>query len=257
MELVIVSLAAFVASLLTLFSGFGLGTLLMPVVGLFLPVEVAIAITAVVHLANNMFKFALFAKAASREVLLRFGLPAMAAAVAGAAVLSWISQLEPLFSYALEGREIEVIPVKFVVGFLILLFVGLESSPAFSKLKFEPRYLPLGGLICGFFGGISGHQGALRSMFLIKAGLGKDTFISTCIVLAIMVDLVRLPVYAWSEWTTLTGSNLLLIVSATLAAFCGAYFGGRILSKVTLNFVRWVVALMLFVVGLGLMSGLL
>ncbi|MFM1921035.1 MAG: hypothetical protein RLZZ303_2669 [Candidatus Hydrogenedentota bacterium] len=257
MEFAVVSLAAFIASLLTLFSGFGLGTLLMPVVGLFFPVEVAIAITAVVHLANNLFKFVLFAKAASGTVLLRFGLPAMIAALAGAGVLSWISHLQPLFEYTVAGRALEVLPVKFVVGLLILVFVGIESLPAFSRVEVSPRYLPLGGLVSGFFGGISGHQGALRSMFLIKAGLGKEAFISMGIVLAVMVDLVRLPVYAWSEWSSLSGSNAMLIVSATLSAFCGAYFGGRILSKVTISFVRWVVALMLLLVGLGLMSGML
>lgn len=257
MEVAIVSLAAFIASLLTLFSGFGLGTLLMPVVGLFFPVEVAVAITAVVHLANNLFKFVLFAKAASGKVLLRFGVPAMMAAAAGAGVLSWMSHLQPLFDYTMAGREFEVLPVKFVVGFLILLFVGIESLPAFSRLQVSPRYLTLGGLLSGFFGGISGHQGALRSMFLIKAGLGKEAFVSTGIVLAVMVDLVRLPVYAWSEWSNLSRANAMLIVSAIFAAFCGAYFGGRVLSKVTINFVRWVVALMLLAVGLGLMSGLL
>jgi acyl-CoA reductase-like NAD-dependent aldehyde dehydrogenase len=42
-----------------------------------------------------------------------------------------------------------------------------------------PGYLPVGGLLSGFFGGLSGHQGALRSVFLLRAGLTKESFIAT------------------------------------------------------------------------------
>lgn len=44
---------------------------------------------------------------------------------------------------------------------------------------FPPHWLPLGGLLSGFFGGLSGNQGALRSAFLLKAGLSKEAFIAT------------------------------------------------------------------------------
>ena len=87
MELLIVCIAALVASGLTLFSGFGLGTLLMPVFALFVSLELAVAMTAVVHLANNLFKVGLLGRRAEWGVVLRFGLPAVAAAFAGALVL--------------------------------------------------------------------------------------------------------------------------------------------------------------------------
>ena len=75
------SLAAFLAAGLTFFSGFGLGTLLLPVFALFFPLEVAIGLTAVVHLANNLFKLALLGKYANLGVVLRFGIPALLAAL--------------------------------------------------------------------------------------------------------------------------------------------------------------------------------
>lgn len=40
-EIIIICLAAFLTSILTFFSGFGLGTILMPVFALFFPVDVA------------------------------------------------------------------------------------------------------------------------------------------------------------------------------------------------------------------------
>ena len=75
MEYFIVCLAALIVAGLTLFSGFGLGTLLMPVFALFFPLEVAIAATAVVHLANNLFKLGLMGKYADRRVVALFAIP--------------------------------------------------------------------------------------------------------------------------------------------------------------------------------------
>ena len=73
--LVICTVALFVSAL-TLFSGFGLGTLLMPAFSIFFPVEVAVAITAIVHLANNIFKLALVGRKADIRIVLKFALPA-------------------------------------------------------------------------------------------------------------------------------------------------------------------------------------
>lgn len=77
MDLAIVAIAAAAASLLTLFSGFGLGTILLPVFALFLPLPAAIASVAVVHLTNNLFKLVLMGRHADREIVLLFGGPAL------------------------------------------------------------------------------------------------------------------------------------------------------------------------------------
>lgn len=108
--LLIVGLVAFGVSLLTLFSGFGLGTLLMPAFALFFPVEVAVASTAVVHAANNVFKVVLLAGGASRKVVLRFGTPAIVASCVGAVVLSSLSSQPPLASWSFMGRTTLVTP---------------------------------------------------------------------------------------------------------------------------------------------------
>lgn len=84
MEIIIISLAAFITAILTFFSGFGLGTILTPVFMLFFPVDLAIALTGVVHFFNNLFKIMLVGKHANKKVLFRFGIPAIIAAFAGA-----------------------------------------------------------------------------------------------------------------------------------------------------------------------------
>jgi uncharacterized membrane protein YfcA len=194
-ELLILCIAAFLASTLTLFSGFGLGTLLMPVVALFFPPELAIAMTAMVHLANNLFKIGLLGRKADSSVLRKFGLPAIAAAFVGAVLLTYLGEVKPLYEYQALGRGYQVSALKLVIGILIISFVILELSPTFSKTALDRKWLPLGGVISGFFGGLSGHQGAFRSMFLIKADLEKEVFVATGVVLAIMVDVSRMLVY--------------------------------------------------------------
>jgi hypothetical protein len=126
MEILIVSIVALMASALTLFSGFGLGTLLMPVVAIFFPLEIAIAITAMVHLANNVFKVALLGRQADHSTLIRFGIPAVLCAFLGAFVLSWLSGMEPFFAYIAFEKQLLVSPIKLIVGLLILIFVMLE-----------------------------------------------------------------------------------------------------------------------------------
>ena len=91
MELIVICVVALVTSLLTFFSGFGLGTMLTPVFAIYFPVEVAIALTGVVHFLNNLFKLVLVGGHADKETVLKFGVPAYFAALAGAYFLIRIS----------------------------------------------------------------------------------------------------------------------------------------------------------------------
>ena len=257
MELLIVCAAALVASGLTLFSGFGLGTLLMPVFALFVPLELAVAMTAVVHLANNLFKVGLLGRRAEWGVVLRFGLPAVAAAFVGALLLVSLGGVEPLAVYQFLGRDCSVTLMGLIIGALILLFVVLELLPAFSRIALDRRWLPAGGLVSGFFGGLSGHQGAFRSLFLLKAGLDKEAFVATGVVLAVVVDMARLVVYGFDLAGQAGRIDWLLVAAASGCAFVGAYAGKRLLKKITFRSVQWIVSAFLVVVAIGLMSGFL
>lgn len=255
-----VSLVAALAAGLTLFSGFGLGTVLTPVFALFFPVPVAIAATAVVHLANNLFKLALLGRHANRPTVIRFGLPAAVFSVVGAGALLLLSSFPPLATYALGGRTHEISVVKLVIASVIIAFALGEASPRIAGVTFDRRYLPLGGSLSGFFGGLSGHQGALRSAFLIKAGLTKEAFIGTGVVCAVIVDTVRLPVYlarfTEGRLAEVGGDAMGMILAATAAAFAGSYLGARMLKKVTLRTVQFIVAGGLVAIGVAMAAGI-
>jgi uncharacterized membrane protein YfcA len=257
MEHFIIPLVAFTAAILTFFSGFGLGTLLTPVFALFFPVELAVALTAIVHFFNNLFKLYLTGRNANRQVLIRFGIPAVIAAFAGAWLLLQLSDMQPIYTYELTGRHFEVYPVKLTIAVLLILFALMDLIPWFGRLQFGKDKLVLGGLLSGFFGGLSGNQGALRSAFLIKSGLSKEAFIGTAVVVSTFVDFTRLGVYARSIAEADISGNAGLITLATLAAISGAYIGNKLLKKVTLKFLQASVAVMLIVISLALGAGLI
>ena len=257
MDYFVICLASLAVSGLTLFSGFGLGTVLAPVMAIFFPIEAAVAMTAVVHFANNLFKLAMFGRAANIQVVIRFGLPALLASLAGAWLLVRVSDMEPLFRYLLFGRQMEVSPVKLLVGMLIAFFALLELRTKKSSKPYPPSWLPVGGIVSGFFGGLSGNQGAFRSAFLLGAGLTKETFIATGVVLACLVDASRLTIYAGMAGSEMISGNLGLIVTATLSAFLGAFIGARVLKKITIKTVRVLVGIMLLGLAAALCLGVI
>ena len=259
-ELALVVGVAFGASLLTFFSGFGLGTLLLPVFALFLPLPLAIGATALVHLANNLFKAGLIGRHANWPIVWRFGVPAILAAFGGASLLAALGAKEPFARTAVAGLTLEPSPLGVVIGLLIIAFAVVEWHPRLSDRSFPVRLMPLGGLVAGFFGGLSGHQGALRSMFLVRAGLSKEAFVATGVVIAIGVDVARLAIYGTSGIAALVASSRdigIWVASATMAAFAGAWLGSRLLAKVTLGSLQKIVAISLMLIGLGLAIGLI
>ena len=258
MAIAALAVLAFGVALLTLFSGFGLGTMLMPAFALVLPVEAAVASTAVVHMANNLFKAGILAGQVERSVVVRFGLPAVTAALAGALLLTALSGQAPLASWSFLGRPADITPLKLSMGLLIVGFALFELVPALRALRAPVRWLPLGGLLSGFFGGLSGHQGALRAAFLAPLGLGPGAFAATQAAIALLVDGARILVYGWAFVRVSGASPALpwsLIAVATVAAFAGSYLGKRLLPKVTIGGLHVTVGGLLMVVGLALAVG--
>ena len=260
MTYLIVGGVALIASGLTLFSGFGLGTLLLPAFALFYPIEIAVGATAAVHLLNNLFKLALVGRDADLGVVLRFGLPGLVAAFGGARVLALLTGLPEVYRYELFGSVHTVTPVDLVIAVLIAGFAVAELMPSRERRGFGRAWLPLGGAISGFFGGLSGHQGAMRSVFLLNCGLSKRAYIGTGVACAVLVDLARLAVYAKAFSLGAPSGNGEIwgpLSFAAAAALAGAWIGVRMIDKVTLTAVQRLVGVLLLALAVGLASGLL
>lgn len=261
MEYAVIIIVALSVSTLTLFSGFGLGTMLMPAFALFFPVEVAVAATAVVHLTNHLFKVFLIGKRADSGIVARFAIPAAAFAIPGAYLLVSFSEIPPLSYYTVFGRDCEVTSIKLIIACLIAFFALFDLVPRLTRLSFGRKWIPLGGVLSGFFGGLSGHQGALRTAFLIKVIRQKETLIGTVVVSAVIVDITRLVVYGVSffsrHFDSFESGLPGLVLAGMLSAFAGSFIGVRLLKKVTMKNIQSLVGILLLLVALGLGTGLI
>ena len=248
MEYILIAMIAFLASGLTLYSGFGLGTILLPVFSLLVPIEVAVAATAVVHGANSIFKAATLGRYANSTVVLKFGIPALIASFLGALALGYVSQFNELFTYMIGSHVAIVTPIKISIGLLMLGFASFEIFPNLKKIRINRKYLPVGGLVSGFFGGFSGHQGALRAAFLAKIESTTHGFVGTGAIIAAMVDIARITTYAFF---------LFFGKTAVISAFCGVLIGRRWLHRITIDVIRVITGILLAGIALALILGII
>ena len=255
---VLIALTSLIASFLTFFSGFGLGTLLLPVFAIYYPLPVAIALTASVHFLNNVFKFTLVYKNINWKIAFKFGVPSLIAAFFGAWALKDIDQLQThIAAYSLSGGNYIITWPGFLIGLLIILFAIVDLVPKLSELSFSEKYLVLGGLLSGFFGGFSGHQGSIRSAFLLRLKLERSAFIATGVFIACMVDIIRISFYTSFSEIKNEQSNYLLLFLAVLSAWLGAFIGNKLFKKTSIGFFKWFVGIFMLVMGVLIMFGII
>jgi uncharacterized membrane protein YfcA len=144
----------------------------------------------------------------------------------------------------------------------MIAFALAELLPRLRALKFGRRWLALGGVLSGFFGGISGHQGALRSAFLAKIGLSTEAFVATNAINGFLVDAARLAVYGALFYGSSVASvgahgGWELVGAGTAAAFTGVLVGSRAVKKITMDSIQTLTGVLLLVIAVGLGSGLI
>ena len=253
MEIAILIIISLGASWLTFFCGFGLGTMLTPVFYmLFKDLEIAIAATTVVHFLNNVFKFILMKKSVNWKVAIPFGLAAIPAAFIGASILIHYTDFS-IVKYSIFGSTQEIFALNLAFGIILIGFALIELIPSWS-LAFSKQKLWLGGAISGFFGGLSGHQGALRTAFLVKYQLKKEAFIATGIVIALTIDIVRSSVYFPNLDIELSDKWIYILISL-VAALIGAISGKYFLKKIKLDTLNIIVSIAMLLFGLTLALG--
>lgn len=251
-----ISLVACGGAILTFFSGFGLGTILLPVFSFFFPLEAAIAMTAIVHLVNNLFKLLLTRRHIDWRIVARFGIPSLPFAALGAILLGNLGNLGTIGEWQWNGTAYNIHWMGCIIGVLMIVFALFDLLPALKNLRITPKLLPLGGALSGFFGGLTGHQGALRSAFLLKTGIGKEAFIATGVIIACAIDVIRITVYG-SDTLNLSQIQASRLIWPCVAAVAGSIAGYYLLKKITLEFLHYSVGILLILVGLAVAFGLL
>jgi len=252
----LVLIVAFLGALLTFFSGFGLGTVLLPVMLIFLPPGTAVLCTAIIHFINNGFKFTLIRKYIHVPIAIRFGVIAILGAFIGAQCISYVNQLGTAFTANWFSHAPKVSWINLIIGVLLMAFALFENVKP-KNLSLTPSISQyIGGGLSGFFGGLSGHQGALRSLFLSPLIKDKNAFVATGAAIALAVDVMRILVYVGngSFWAS---ANTPIIFFGTAGAVMGTFLGRKLLKKINYKMLHITVMVSLIALGLAMVTGLI
>jgi uncharacterized protein len=223
---------ALVAGGIASVSGFGIGSLLTPLLALFMPVKLAVAVVSVPHAIGTALRFWLLRKHLDREVLMRFGIASAAGGLAGALLHVWFQSAA--LGYVLGG---------------LLVFAGLGSLTGLSKrMRFTGGTGWIAGLLSGAFGGLVGNQGGIRSAALMGQGMSKETLVATATAIALLVDIFRMPVYAATQFGEIAAAWPLLACS-TAGVLAGTLLGKKLLIHIPEK--AYTLSLSLLILALG------
>lgn len=243
------------ASLLTFFSGFGLGTILMPVMAFYFDIKVAIAATALVHFSNNIFKGILLFKNINKSIFLKFAIPALIGSIGGAFLLMNTNPFI-LFKYSMFENENTVYLQEMLVAILMIALCIMEWLPS-NYFKFDQRHTAAGGFLTGFTGGFSGMQGALRSSFLIQLKLTKEEFVATGTAISLVIDACRICIYLFAGKLIYAFNDNYLVLIGIAGAFIGAIIGKVLLKKTTFGIIKVMTTACIVIFSIMLAFGIL
>src|SRR5439155_8184555 len=235
---VVAAVAAVIAGAIASISGFGIGSVLTPVVSTQFDVRLAIAMVSLPHLAGTFVRFLIVRMRIDRDVLLGFGAASAIGGLVGAALQTVVQ------SSALA-----------IVFGLLLVFAGIGSLTGFAqRMRFSGRRSALvGGALSGLLGGLVGNQGGIRAAALLGFDVEKEAFVATATAVALIVDGARIPVYLATQ-----GADLVpywpLIVLLAAGAVVGTVLGGWTLRRISDAVFRRVVGVLLLVLGVYTLS---
>ena len=219
--IILAIIASFTAAALTVPAGFGLSTMLTPVVLMLMSPHEAIAVVAVVHGAHNAGKSWSLWKNIDFQAFKRYGIWLILGAVIGAILQNQVPQ-KPLLG---------------IIGVFLIILPLLTLNKAWKNYRIPEENDRIGGFGSGFMGGLSGHQGALRAMFLTNKLPDKMAYAATASIFALCVDLSRIPVYLFFRSENIT-SNIELTFALVIAALIGVRVGKKWLESMKSESIR-------------------
>jgi uncharacterized membrane protein YfcA len=213
--------------------GFGIGSLLTPLLALGVGTRLAVAAVSVPHFLATALRFWRLRGHVDRRVLRGFGVASAAGGLAGA-----------LLNGAANSRALAL-----VFG-LLLLFVGISELTGLARrLRFSGPAAWIAGGASGLFGGLVGNQGGIRSAALLGFDVSKEEFVATATAIGLIVDCARMPVYFATQAPRILALWPLLL-AAIAGTLTGTLLGERVLRRIPALLFRRVVAVILLALGM-------
>lgn len=228
--------ASFLAATGATIAGFGSSALLIPVAISFFDLRTAIFIVACFHLFNNLFKIRIFWDKIDFRTFFYFGIPSICFAFWGAALIAML--------------PLDLI-TQILAVFLIVYAVYSLFKPKLAIKKNRWNAI-LGGSLSGFFAGLIGLGGAIRSSFLVVFDFPKEVYVATSAMIAVVIDVTRIPTYVLTGSVRAT-SELFLIPFLIVSAYFGVSLGKILLNRIDQQTFRRIVAIALLLVGIKLL----
>lgn len=235
MVIILIALLTFVASTVGTITGFGISTIMVPVVALFYPLPQTLLFVGIIHLFGNVWKLLFFRKGVRLGLILKFGIPGIIATYIGARLI-----------FAISNIVLSRILGAFLIGYVLFLVL----KPAF-KVRQSDFNAVLGGSLSGFLAGIFGIGGAVRGAFLTIFDLPKEMYIATAGAIALFVDSTRVVTYV-AGGSRINQNLLLGLLFFIPVSLLGAAFAKRIVGKIPQKQFRIVIAIFILLIGLKL-----
>lgn len=231
-----VALAGLLAGLIAAISGFGIGSLLTPVIAYHVDTRLAIAAVSIPHLVGTAQRFWSMRRSIDRQLLLEFGITSALGGLAGA-----------LAHGRLNGSALTII-----FGLLLLFTAFAELTGWMRRVRWGRSFGWIAGALSGFLGGLVGNQGSIRTAGLLAYDISPSAFVATATTVALIVDGARMPVYMVTQGRDVIGLWPTLAV-ATMFVVLGTAIGIRLLPRLRTSLFRRTVAILLAALGIGML----
>ena len=232
-------MCAIVAGAVAAVSGFGIGSLLTPLIALQAGTKTAVAAVSVPHLIGTGLRFWALRGSLDRRVFWRFGLTSAAGGLAGALLNARASS-----------------PALTIVFGSLLVFAGAaQITGSAQRWRFHGSVAWIAGALSGFFGGLVGNQGGIRSAAMLGFDLPKERFVATATAIALIVDAARMPVYVAVERAQVAAIWSLVAI-ASVGVVVGTLAGQRVLAIVPEQRFKQIVGAIILLLGIAMLVNL-
>lgn len=234
MQAALFFLFALVCEILGTLAGFGSSVMFVPLANFFYSASLVLSLTSILHVFSNTSKIWLFWKYIDWKLCWLYGIPSLLLTILGAQ----LTKQHP-------STHIEWALAIFLIFFstLLLIFPHL-------KLKAAPSTAILSGAMAGFLAGFMGTGGAIRGMSLVAFNLGKNAFVGTSAAIDFGVDLSRMIIYFRHGFFDL--NYLSYVPLLLLASFLGSYLGKKLLNRISQEYFRKIVLVLILCIGIAM-----
>jgi len=233
----VIFVVGLVAGSIASVTGFGIGSLLTPLLAVPMGTRLAVAAVAVPHVVGTALRFWRLDVSPDRHVLRSFGITSAGGGLVGALLHGWAGN-----------------PALTIVLGVLLVFTAISELVGLAgRMRFRGRIALAAGALSGFLGGLVGNQGGIRSAALLGFDMRRDTFVATATAIGLFVDGARTPFYLWTQGAALV-AHATQIAIATAGVVAGTIAGGRVLARVPPPLFRPLVAVMIGLLGIWMLS---